>query len=159
MLGRPRRKLTQEEYKLLTALKIESAYKAFSLSQLLDKLSAIGKGFWREAAFVPFMVQYGVISKNAYNRYCFDKAFNFEQLKTAVHKYQCKKSKQRIRSKRASIRVEEEVTVAIPVNPIEDAINLLKTNGYRVLIKQFDVEKALLNPEKSVQDFIVWTDC
>lgn len=159
MLGRPRRKLTQEEYKLLTALKIESAYKAFSLSQLLDKLSAIGKGFWREAAFVPFMVQYGVISKNAYNRYCFDKAFNFEQLKTAVHKYQCKKSKQRIRSKRASIRVEEEVTVAIPINPIEDAINLLKTNGYRVLIKQFDVEKALLNPEKSVQDFIVWTDC
>lgn len=159
MLGRPRRKLTQEEYKLLTALKIESAYKAFSLSQLLERLSTIGKGFWREAAFVPFMVQYGVISKNAYNRYCFDKAFNFEQLKMAVHKYQCKKSKQRIRSKRAAIRVEEEVTVAIPVNPIEDAINLLKENGYRVLIKQFDVEKALLNPEKSVQDFIVWTDC
>ena len=120
MLGRPRRQLTKEEYKLLTALKIESAYKAFSLSQLLERLSTIGKGFWREAAFVPFMVQYGVISKNAYNRYCFDKAFNFEQLKTAVHKYQCKKSKQRIRSKRAAIRVEEEVTVAIPVNPIEE---------------------------------------
>lgn len=159
MLGRPRRQLTKEEYKLLTALKIESAYKAFSLSQLLERLSTIGKGFWREAAFVPFMVQYGVISKNAYNRYCFDKAFNFEQLKQAVHKYQCKKSKQRIRSKRASIRVEEEVTVAIPVNPIEDAINLLKENGYRVLIKHFDVEKALSNPEKSVQDFIVWIDC
>lgn len=159
MLGRPRRKVTNEEYKLLIALKIESAYKAFSLSQLLDKLSTIGKGFWREAAFVPFMVQYGVISKNAYNRYCFDKAFNFEQLKTAVHKYQCKKSKQRIRAKRTTVKVEEEVTIAIPVNPIEDAINLLKENGYRVLIKQFDVEKALLNPEKSVQDFIVWTDC
>ena len=159
MLGRPRRKLTQEEYKLLTALRIESAYKAFSLSQLIEKLSTIGNGFWREAAFVPFMVQYGVISKNAYNKYSFDKAFNFEQLKTAVHKYQCKKSKQRIRAKRAAIKVEEEVTIAIPVNPIEDAINLLKTNGYRVLIKHFDVEKALLNPEKSVQDFIVWADC
>lgn len=159
MLGRPRRKVTNEEYKLLIALKIESAYKAFSLSQLLDKLSAIGKGFWREAAFVPFMVQYGVISKNAYNRYCFDKAFNFEQLKTAVHKYQCKKSKQRIRAKKMTAKVEEDVIIATPVNPIEDAINLLKTNGYRVLIKHFDVEKALSNPEKSVQDFIVWTDC
>ena len=159
MLGRPRRKVTNEEYRLLVALKIESAYKAFSLSQLLEKLSAIGKGFWREASFVPFMVQYGIISKNAYNRYSFDKAFNFEQLKMAVHKYQCKKSKRRIRAKKTTVKVEEEVTVAVSVDPIEEAINLLKTNGYRVLIKHFDIEKALSNPEKSVQDFIVWTDC
>lgn len=157
MLGRPRRKLTQEEYQLLTMLKIESAYKAFSLSQLLSKLSTIGVGFWKEAAFVPFMVQNGIISKNAHNKYCFNKAFNFEQLEMAVHKYQCKKSKQRLHAKRKSIRIEEEDIVATPINSIEEAIKLLKANGYIISKREFNLEEALKNPTLPVQNFVVET--
>lgn len=150
MMGRPRRQLTREEYKLLVAIKMESAYKAFSLSQLLSKLSTIGIGFWREANFIPFLVQYGVLSKNIHKQYVFDKAFNFEQLQLAVHKYQCHKSKN---------RKKKPIIVAVPIDPIADAIKLLKENGYRVQAKFFDLEEALKNPSSKVEDFVKWTEC
>ena len=41
---------------------------------------------------------------------------------------------------------------------IEKAIELLKQNGFKVLQKDFDLEKALESPNKPVEDFIVWQE-
>lgn len=154
MKGRPRRKLTQGEYTALTGLRIESAYKAYSLKQLTELLSRIGKGFWKDPVFITFMMECGIISRTAHNRYAFDKVFNYEQLEKAVHRYQCQKAKMRIRRKKV---LKEEVIIATPINPIEEAISLLKANGYTVSKRHFDLEKALENPSLPVQNFVVET--
>lgn len=154
MKGRPRRKLTQGEYTALTGLRIESAYKAYSLKQLTELLSRIGKGFWKDPVFITFMIECGIISRTAHNRYSFDKIFNYEQLEKAVNKYQCRKAKMRIRRRKV---LKEEVIVATPIDPIEEAINLLKANGYTVSKREFDLEKALENPSLPVQNFVVET--
>lgn len=152
MKGRPRRKLTQSEYTALTGLKIESAYKAYSLKQLIALLSEIGKGFWKDPVFISFMVEYGIISRTAHNRYAFDKVFNYEQLEKAVSKYQCRKAKMRIKRKKV---LKEEVVIATTIDPIEEAINLLKAHGYIVSKRHFDLEKALENPSLPVQNFVI----
>lgn len=154
MKGRPRRKLTQGEYTALTGLRIESAYKAYSLKQLTELLSRIGKGFWKDPVFITFMMECGIISRTAHNRYAFDKVFNYEQLEKAVHRYQCLKAKMRIRRKKV---LKEEVIIATPINPIEEAINLLKAHGYTVSKREFDLEKALENPSLPVKNFVVET--
>lgn len=154
MKGRPRRKLTQGEYTALTGLRIESAYKAYSLKQLTELLSRIGKGFWKDPVFITFMMECGIISRTAHNRYAFDKVFNYEQLEKAVHRYQCQKAKMRIRRKKV---LKEEVIIATPINPIEEAISLLKANGYTVSKREFDLEKALENPTLPVKNFVVET--
>lgn len=154
MKGRPRRKLTQNEYMLLTGLKIESAYKAYSLKQLLELLSKIGKGFWKDPVFISFMIECGIISRTAHNRYAFDKVFNYKQLEKAVSKYQCRKAKMRIRRKKV---IKEEVIVATPIDPVEEAITLLKAHGYIVSKRHFDLEKALENPSLPVKNFVVET--
>lgn len=155
MKGRPRRKLTQSEYTALTGLRIESAYKAYSLKQLTELLSRIGKGFWKDPVFITFMIECGIISRTAHNRYAFDKVFNYEQLEKAVHRYQCRKAKMRIRRKK--VLKEEEVVIATTIDPIEEAIKLLKANGYTVSKRHFDLEKALENPSLPVQNFVVET--
>lgn len=154
MKGRPRRKLTQGEYTALTGLRIESAYKAYSLKQLTELLSRIGKGFWKDPVFITFMIECGIISRTAYNRYAFDKVFNYEQLEKAVHKYQCRKAKMRIRRKKV---FKEEVVIATPINQIEEAIKLLKANGYIISKREFNLEEALKNPSLPVQHFVVET--
>ena len=154
MKGRPRRKLTQSEYIALTGLKIESAYKAYSLKQLTELLSRIGKGFWKDPVFITFMIECGIISRTARNRYSFDKIFNYEQLEKAINKYQCWKAKMRIRRKKV---LKEEVIVATPIDPIEEAINLLKAHGYTVSKREFDLENALENPTLPVKNFVVET--
>lgn len=154
MKGRPRRKLTQGEYTALTGLRIESAYKAYSLKQLTELLSRIGKGFWKDPVFITFMMECGIISRTAHNRYAFDKVFNYEQLEKAVHRYQCQKAKMRIRRKKV---LKEEVIIATPINPIEEAISLLKANGYTVSKREFDLEEALRNPSLPVKNFVVET--
>ena len=154
MKGRPRRKLTQGEYTALTGLRIESAYKAYSLKQLTELLSRIGKGFWKDPVFITFMIECGIISRTAHNRYSFDKIFNYEQLEKAVNKYQCRKAKMRIRRRKV---LKEEVIVATPIDPIEEAINLLKANGYTVSKREFDLEEALKNPSLPVKNFVVET--
>ena len=154
MKGRPRRKLTQGEYTALTGLRIESAYKAYSLKQLIELLSRIGKGFWKDPVFITFMIECGIISRTAHNRYSFDKIFNYEQLEKAVNKYQCRKAKMRIRRRKV---LKEEVIVATPIDPIEEAINLLKANGYTVSKREFDLEEALRNPSLPVKNFVVET--
>lgn len=154
MKGRPRRKLTQSEYTALTGLRIESAYKAYSLKQLTELLSRLGKGFWKDPVFITFMIECGIISRTAHNRYSFDKIFNYEQLEKAVHKYQCRKAKMRIRRRKI---LKEEVIVATPIDPIEEAISLLKANGYTVSKREFDLEEALRNPSLPVKNFVVET--
>lgn len=154
MKGRPRRKLTQGEYTALTGLRIESAYKAYSLKQLTELLAQIGKGFWKDPVFITFMMECGIISRTAHNRYAFDKVFNYEQLEKAVHRYQCQKAKMRIHRKKV---LKEEVIIATPINPIEEAINLLKAHGYTVSKREFDLEKALENPSLPVKNFVVET--
>lgn len=154
MKGRPRRKLTQGEYTALTGLRIESAYKAYSLKQLTELLSRIGKGFWKDPVFITFMMECGIISRTAHNRYAFDKVFNYEQLEKAVHRYQCQKAKMRIRRKKV---LKEEVIIATPINPIEEAISLLKANGYTVSKREFDLEEALRNPSLPVKNFVAET--
>lgn len=41
---------------------------------------------------------------------------------------------------------------------IEKAVELLKQNGFRVLQKDFDLEKALASPERPVEEFILWQE-
>lgn len=56
-------------------------------------------------------------------------------------------SKQRKNQKRI-------VSATIVVNPVEEAIKLLKENGYKVTRQFFDMEKALQEPARPVSDFI-----
>ena len=157
MLGRKRRKLTRDEFQYLNIMRMDAAYQTFTTAALKKKLAELGNGFWKDTRFLPFLVEYGILKKEGFNKYSFnDIPFSYEQLETAVHKYQCDRARTRIAHKKHNTT---KVNVVIASNPIEEAINLLKVNGYRVQIKHFDVEKALQFPEKPVQDFITWTDC
>ena len=49
--------------------------------------------------------------------------------------------------------VQETVTVV--VDPIEEAIKLLKNDGYKITKQFLDVEKALQEPARPVSDFII----
>ena len=55
-------------------------------------------------------------------------------------------------TKRKQSVVQETVTVV--VNPIEEAIRLLKNNGYKITKQFLDVERALQEPSRIVSDFI-----
>ena len=44
------------------------------------------------------------------------------------------------------------------INPIEQAITLLKSNGFKVFQQDFDLDKALANPDAPVNQFIEWTE-
>lgn len=46
-------------------------------------------------------------------------------------------------------------TVTVIVDPIEEAIKLLKNDGYKITKQFLDVEKALQEPARPVSDFII----
>ena len=45
-----------------------------------------------------------------------------------------------------------------PLDEIQEAITLLSNNGFKVLKKVFDIDRALLSPDKTVSDFIRWEE-
>ena len=164
MMGRPRRQLTKEEYQYLVAMRLDSLYQAFSTKMMLKKLSELGKGFWKSERFLAFLVEQNILHSARKGTYSFDKPFSFEQLRTAVHRYQCECAKNNIRSRRRKEKVQKVEPNPAPVVidldiAISNAIALLKQNDYRVQAKFFDIEEALKNPSSKVEDFVKWVDC
>lgn len=162
-MGRPRRQLTKEEYQYLVGMRFDSLNQAFSTRTMLKKLSELGKGFWKSERFLAFLVEQKILRSIRKGTYSFGQPFSFEQLQTAVHRYQCECAKSNVRRRRkeksqtaesSSTPVSIDLGVAIP-----DAIALLKQNGYRVQAKFFDIEEALKNPSSKVEDFVKWVEC
>ena len=55
-------------------------------------------------------------------------------------------------------RKAEDQKKGIELSPIQKAISLLKENGFKILQQDFDLDKALSNPDAPVSQFIEWTE-
>lgn len=138
------RRITEDDCKAFNALRQEYEGKILGYKQLIRLLT-----------------QSGIKSPNLF----LEKMINYRQVPIIV---KIEKGKYKLADKPVYIKAlqlawdtklpkKEEKIVTIE-DQIEDAILLLSDNGYKVLKKVFDIERALLSPERKVEDFIRWEE-
>lgn len=138
------RKITEQDCKAFNSLRQEYEGKTLGYKQLIALLT-----------------QAGIKSANLF----LDKMINYRQVPIII---KIEKGKYRLADKPVYIKAlqlawdtkvpKKEKKIVTLEDQIEDAILLLSDNGYRVFKKVFDIEHALLSPDKRVQDFIRWEE-
>lgn len=151
--GRPQRVLSHEEYTKFCAIKFEAgAHKCFSSKQMINLLSTIGPGCWKEQTFLSELVETQCLKRVKKGLYRFDQPVSQDMLVKAYDMF----SKRRGSYRKASSTEKKTVvkTVTPKPDPIQQAIDLLKKNGFTIIKREFDIEKALNNPKSAVEQFI-----
>lgn len=138
------RRITEEDCKAFNALRQEYEGKTLGYKQLIMLLT-----------------QSGIKSANLF----LDKMINYRQVPIII---KIKKGKYKMADKPVYIKAlqlawdmkvpKKEKKIVTLEDQIEDAILLLSDNGYKVLKKVFDLDRALLSPDKRVEDFIRWEE-
>lgn len=138
------RKITEDDCKAFNALRQEYEGKILGYKQLIKLLT-----------------QSGIKSANLF----LDKMINYRQVPIII---KIEKGKYKMADKPVYIKAlqlawdakipKKEKIVTTLEDQIEDAILLLSDNGYKILKKVFDIERALLSPDKKVEDFIHWEE-
>ena len=147
--GRPQRVLSHEEYTKFCAIKFEAgAHKCFSSKQMINLLSTIGPGCWKEQTFLSELVETQCLKRVKKGLYRFDQPVSQDMLVKAYDMFS---------KRRGSYRKAVVKTVTPKPDPIQQAIDLLKKNGFTVVKREFDIERALNNPKMAVEQFITET--
>ena len=151
--GRPQKILSHEEYTKFCAIKFETgAHKCFSAKQMVNLLSTIGVGCWKEQSFLTDLVNTQCLKKVKKGLYRFDQPVSQDMLMKAYDTFSKKK-----RSYKETSSAEKKTvvkTVTPKPDPIQQAIDLLKKNGFTIVKREFDIERALSNPKCTVEQFI-----
>lgn len=137
------RKITEEDCKAFNALRQEYEGKTLGRKQLIALLT-----------------KSGIKSANLF----LDKMINYRQVPIII---KIEKGKYKMTDKPVYIKAlqlawnmkvpKKEKKIALE-DQIEDAILLLSDNGYKILKKVFDIERAMLSPNQKVEDFIRWEE-
>lgn len=138
------RRITEEDCRAFNVLRQENEGKILGYKQLVTLLK-----------------QSGIKSPNLF----LDKMINYRQVPIII---KIEKGKYKMADKPVYIKAlqlawdtkvpKKEKKIVTLEDQIEDAILLLSDNGYKILKKVFDIERALLSPEQKVEDFIRWEE-
>lgn len=134
-----RRVFTDEDVKRFNTLRQENINKQFTFSQIVAFLKE--NGFTGSEILVKKFTKGGIIIREKKG------VFRFPEKPVYYKLFQQCWDEQPLK------KIEEK-----PLDEIQEAIELLSENGYKVLKKIFDMESALLSPEKTVADFIRWEE-
>ena len=134
-----RRVFTDEDIKRFNMLRQENVNRSFTFSEMTTFLK--NNGFKGSEILVRKFSKGGIIVR----------------VKKGVFRFPDKpvyyKLFQQCWDEQPSKKIEEK-----PLDEIQEAITLLSNNGFKVLKKVFDIDQALLSPDKTVSDFIRWEE-
>ncbi len=134
-----RRIFTDEDVKRFNTLRQENINKQFTFSQIVSFLKE--NGFTGSEILVKKFTKGGIIIREKKG------VFRFPEKPVYYKLFQQCWDEQPLK------KIEEK-----PLDEIQEAITLLSKNGFKVLKKVFDIDQALLSPDKIVQDFIRWEE-
>lgn len=143
-MSRTRRIITNEECQRFNSLR--TLYHGQTLKYLdISKLFAVEFG-WKSYTLVSSLVG-KLFIKVERGKYVFPKdPIYIGKLQNIFDEL----AKQR----KHSYEEKKKASEVVIINPISEAIKLLKENGYKVIKQKFDLEAALQNPGKQVSEFI-----
>jgi len=139
MKGVPR-EITQEECRLFNEIAEENRGKRLSLKELMDTMSVFTNHVRLTEKFINFHPS-PIIIKLQKGCYKFPDSPVF--IKKMQNAWEYKTPKKEIK---------------VTKSMLEEAIELCKENGLKVLQKDFDLDAALNNPERPVSTFIKWVE-
>ena len=145
--GRKRKIVTSEECGRLNSLRKLYSGHTFTYSQIQDILSKeIG---WTDTTLHSLIIN-RIFVKMHRGEYFFPKdPIYIGKLQNIFEEIANKRHQKYMESKPV---IEVEV---VEISPIEQAIALLKANGYKVMKESFNLTEALAHPEKSVSEFVI----